>query len=181
MKLFKISIISIISILIFQSQLYGINLSCDFKRKVNKIDYNGVSCSQDIQPFCKIQEIDILDWVSEVFIKDKNVIIFNELPTFLTNDKTQEEIRESRERHKEVLILESVVHNLTGLEGTEDEVDRYMFVFRGGSSYVLYSLFFDNLSKESYLTEHISFNKLKFSYEYHKTTFNTYLGKCEIE
>ena len=84
-------------------------------------------------------------------------------------------------RNKEVLILESVVHHQTGLEGTEDEIDRYMFVFEGRYSYTLYSLFFDNVSKESYLTEHISFNKLKFKEENHQTSFRTSLGKCEIE
>ena len=47
MKLFKILFISIISILIFQSQLYGINLRCDFQQRlfgINEKEYNGVTC-----------------------------------------------------------------------------------------------------------------------------------------
>ena len=82
MKLFKISFISIISILIFQSQLYGINLRCDFKRKLevsnfdnlDVIKFNGISCGSSIINLCTdITQSSNVDfrWISKVIIKNK--------------------------------------------------------------------------------------------------------------
>ena len=48
MELFKILIISIISIFIFQSQIYGINLSCDFNKRINTKYFNEITCSEDL-------------------------------------------------------------------------------------------------------------------------------------
>ena len=80
MKLFKISFISIISIFIFQSQIYGINLSCDFKRKVNTTDFNGIHCSSGTEGICgEGNSGENYEWISEVIIKNKDVEIVTEL------------------------------------------------------------------------------------------------------
>ena len=100
MKLFKILSISIISILIFQSQLYGINLSCDFKRKVNKTDFNGIHCNSETEGICgegNSGEYD--EWISEVIIKNKDVEIF-----------TRKRKKELRDR---ILKVDSEVHQQT--------------------------------------------------------------------
>lgn len=83
MKFFKISFISIISILIFQSQLYGINLRCDFQQRlygINDKEYNGVSCGwmgskSDCEKhgcnICNVRDDgELFDWISEVIIKN---------------------------------------------------------------------------------------------------------------
>ena len=79
MKLFKISVISIISILIFQSQLYGINLRCDFKQRLNDRELNGVKCSVNYSPpLCVIESNDKLHKVIQE-VKLKKGIIDSEL------------------------------------------------------------------------------------------------------
>ena len=80
MKLFKISFISIISILIFQSQLYGINLRCDFKQRLNDTEFNGVKCNDDkSSPICYTvsdeESGELKEWISSVSIRNKKVFL----------------------------------------------------------------------------------------------------------
>ena len=90
MKLFKFSFISIISILIFHSQLYGINLSCDFKQRINERELNGVKCGLVFNPICEIKKSDELQgWISEVIIMDEDVVVVTEPPDFLKPKSTQ--------------------------------------------------------------------------------------------
>ena len=77
MKLFKISFISIISILIFQSQLYGINLRCDFKQRLNDTEFSGVKCNDDkSSPICYTvsdeRSGELKEWISSVSIVEIN-------------------------------------------------------------------------------------------------------------
>ena len=106
MKLFKIIFFSIISILIFQSQIYGINLSCDFKKRlfeINKNLENVVICGWGTgESICKVkdsrQEDGWLDklWISEVIIKNKDVVIMNELSNYDRGSLTNKEKRKKK-------------------------------------------------------------------------------------
>ena len=90
MKLFKISFSSIISTLIFQSQLYGINLSCDFKQRINENELNGVKCGLVFNPICEIKKSDELQgWISEVIIMAEDIEVVTEPPDFLKPKSTQ--------------------------------------------------------------------------------------------
>ena len=128
MKLFKILFISIISIFIFQSQIYGINLRCDFKKRlfdINKNQDNRVTCgwlwgkSYCEKKGCNIcevrdsrQEDSVLDgyWISEVVIKDEDVVIRYELSDFDRSRYTNKEKRDWREKqNRRVFKLENVV------------------------------------------------------------------------
>ena len=90
MKLFKFSFISIISILIFHSQLYGINLSCDFKQRINERELNGVKCGLVFNPICEIKKSDELQgWISEVIIMAEDIEVVTEPPDFLKPKSSQ--------------------------------------------------------------------------------------------
>ena len=207
MKLFKILFISIISIFIFQSQIYGINLRCDFKKRlfdINKNQDNRVTCgwlwgkSYCEKKGCNIcevrdsrQEDSVLDgyWISEVVIKDEDVVIRYELSDFDRSRYTNKEKRDWREKqNRRVFKLENVVHHKNFIEERKFK-DRYVVVInetwenwgkKGNSGKVgLYTLFFDNLSKKSILTDYNS-HKLSEGFGGGNTSFtNSYFGECE--
>ena len=85
MKLFKILSISIISIFFFHSQIYGINLNCYFKLKLNNKEFNGIPCNVRNTPsVCKKkfgEQYEYEDWFSEVIIRDKDVVIMKWTPS----------------------------------------------------------------------------------------------------
>ena len=167
MKLFKISFISIISILIFQSQLYGINLSCDFKHRVNDSEFNGVDCSDSYIPICGIDKFGIGDWTSEVIIRDKDIVILSEVSTHRRDKMTNKEIRKWKKDTKEELKVESIVHE----KHKEFKTDMYVIVFKREMG--LTSLFFDNNTKKSIIISVYELGeKLIFS--------RSYFGECEI-
>ena len=97
MKLFKILFISIISIFIFHSQLYGINLRCDFKQILFKSEsykeFNGVRCGWGSRKLiCDVKKSgEFHEWISEVIIKNKDVVIMNELSDFERDRLTNKE------------------------------------------------------------------------------------------
>ena len=185
MKLFKISFISIISIFFFHSQLYGINLRCDFKRKVNKTGFNGINCGEKkkYRNFCDDQEGNSRThrWISEVIIKDKDVEIVRELSDYDIDTQSNKVIRKIRESFKEEkFLVESEVHQKFEFDGRRiDERDRYFFVIQESESTShpmyhrpFYTLFFDNNFGESILTY----------YRSHESLFTTsYYGECKIE
>ena len=181
MKLFKISVISIISILIFQSQLYGINLRCDFKQRLNDRELNGVKCSVNYSPpLCVIESNDkFKKWVSEVIINNKDVVVMKEPSNYVRGSKTNQEIRKLRKSDKERgLIVESVVHHIN--DG-DYKSDRSIFVIKdSGEIYnsFLYTLFFDNISKQSILTQCVSLTPSGTNR--HKNWTNSYYGECEV-
>ena len=197
MKLFKISFISIISILIFQSQLYGINLSCDFKRKLNTIDFNGIYCKSYVEGICTQGNSEKYSgWVSEVIIKDKDVEIVTELSDGDRNNLTNKQKRKRMEELGDRIIkLESEVHQKTGFDGEELIIDRYIFTInetkekvvtkgKDGSTSIslshiwgFYTLYFDNLTKESILTDYWNVHNPDKVRNYTRS----YYGKCEIE
>ena len=178
MKLFKILFISIISILIFQSQLYGINLRCYFKRKVNKTDFNVINCGEEkkYRNFCNDLEgkSRVKRWISEVIIKDKDVEIVRELSDYEIEHKIGESFKEGK------FLVESEVHQKYEFDGRRiDKWDRYFFVIQESESTShpmyhrpFYTLFFDNKFGESILTY----------YRSHESLFTTsYYGECKIE
>ena len=185
MKIFKISIISIISILIFQSQLYGINLRCNFERKVNETDFNGINCGEKkkYRNFCDDQEGNSRThrWISEVIIKDKDVEIVRELSDYDIDTQSNKVKREIRESYKErKFLVESEVHQkFDSFKGRVEKFDRYIFVIQDsesksipGSRRSIYTLFFDKYLEESILTYYLS----------HESLFTTsYYGECKIE
>ena len=194
MKSFKISFISIISILIFQSQIYGINLSCDFKRKVNKTDFNGIHCSSGTEEICTEGNSGKLnEWISEVIIKNKDVEIVTELTDYereiLTNKKIRKRMKELGDR---ILKVDSEVHQKTG-HGESLFIDRYIFVINETKEKVLtkgndgsvttsistilgfYTLYFDNLTKESILTDYWNVQNPDKIRNWTKS----YFGECE--
>jgi len=193
MKLFKISFISVISIFIFQSQLYGINLSCDFKQILNdKNELNGITCrdndhSKKHGHNCRVKsEDDYHQWISEVIIKNKDVVIMDEQSNYQRGKTNNKQKREYRERSKERgLIVESVVHHKNEWSG-DDKIDRYIFVIKdcevcpGGPSktynYLLYTLFFNNISKQSILTQYNSIIMSGDTSDWSETHF----GECEV-
>lgn len=201
MKLFKILIISIISIFIFQSQIYGINLRCDFKKRligINENKENVVSCGWgEGRSVCKIkdsrEEDEQLDynWISEVTIKNKDVVIRYEMNDYDSSRKTNQQKRDWREReNRRVFKVDDVVHHHTITRvNTEHErvyTDRYMIVinethvdYEGKPGYLgkfyLYTLFFDNLSKNSILTHYYSEH---FTNGVSNWT-TSYYGECE--
>ena len=201
MKLFKIFFISIISILIFHSQIYGINLRCDFKQKLyelNDKEFNGVGCGWGVgKSICKVQDSGERKWISEVIIKNKDVEIVIELSDYDRGSKTNQQKRILMEIDKErVFKVENVVHHHKKHNDEVDFIDRYIFVINetvgekiskligkeeGDDSFIykvgLYTLFFDNLSKKSILTEYGSY--LIMDGRYNWTT--SYYGECEIE
>ena len=112
MKLFKISFSSIISTLIFQSQLYGINLSCYFKQRINERELNGVKCGLVFNPICEIKKSDELQgWISEVIIMDEDVVVVTEPPDFLKPKSTQKQLRRYQERSKIKSKVENILHH----------------------------------------------------------------------
>ena len=124
MKFFKILFISIISIFIFQSQIYGINLRCDFKKRligINENKENVVSCGWgEGRSVCKIkdsrEEDEQLDynWISEVTIKNKDVVIRYEMNDYDNSRKTNQQKRDWREReNRRVFKVDDVVHHHT--------------------------------------------------------------------
>ena len=194
MKFLKISFISIISILIFQSQIYGINLRCDFKQILYGNDMNGVNCGWMGPYVCEVKNSqdergESHSWISEVIIKNKDVVIINELSNYDRGSLTNKEKREKKKYKERVLIVESVVHHKIGLEGTKDEIDRYIFVINETvetyreREYVdldyrqLYTLFFDNLSKKSILTKYKSY----FVQQNRSNWTTSHYGECELE
>lgn len=203
MKLFKIIFISIISIFIFQSQLYGINLRCDFKQKLyelNDKEFNGVECGWGVgKSICKVRDSGERKWISEVIIKNKDVVIIYELDDYQRGSYTNQEKRDWREREKErVFKVENVVHHHKKHNDEVDLYDRYIFVINettgelvsklmgkeeGDDSSIytfgLYTLFFDNLSKKSILTKYISFLSPMNNKTVNWTT--SYYGECKIE
>jgi|TARA_B110000914_G_C15305684_1_gene373185 hypothetical protein len=169
MKLFKISIISIISIFIFQSQLYGINLRCDFKKIIKVNEYNGVLCGDELPnmepstPICVIGGIDGNDWISKVVIRDKDVVITWSLGKFQIEGKSTLQIMEMIEFMKE----NHKVHSMLNHKKTD-----YLFVFN--DSIRLYSLFFDNYSKKTILNQYSSYNHKNSTYSV------SHFGECEV-
>ena len=197
MKIFKISIISIISILIFQSQLYGINLRCDFKRKLNTIDFNGIYCKSYVEGICTQGNSEkYRGWISEVIIKNKDVEIVTELSDRERNNLTnKQKIKRMEELGDRILKVESEVHQKTGFDGKELIIDRYIFVInetkekvvtkgKDGSTSIsisqiwgFYTLYFDNLTKESILTDYWNVHNPDKVRNYTQS----YFGECEIE
>ena len=181
MKLFKISFISIISILIFQSQLYGINmLRCDFKHRVNDYEFNGVDCSgifKTSKPtLCSPQESDTF-WVSGVTILHNQGLLELEPPDYIRSEQNEKKYKEFKKFYDSGLKVESIFHQPNfGEKGMER--DRYIFVLTTG--YTLYSLFFDNISKKSILTEYNSLNKVGSKMDTHSTWSKSYFGECEV-
>ena len=161
----------ILSILFFHSQLYGINLSCDFEQILEVKDedtkkkiysQNGVFCSDRSNPICVVKSDDkYRSWISEVKIKNKGVLIINEQSNYekgITTKIKKKLLRiEDRERG---LMVESIVHQKNDRFGE----DRYIFVIKDmlGMDYLFYTLFFDNLSKKSILTK---YNSVKYPNE----------------
>jgi len=193
MKLFKISIISIISILIFQSQLYGINLSCDFEQRLNDRELNGVTCSQKFKPICQIKSEDRHhSWISEVIIKKKDVVIMKEQSDYsrsISNNKRRKELRSEDEERG--LKVESVIHQKgEWIIKTLDErykQDRYIFVISNKIEFnsSSYTLLFDNMTKQSTLTEYNSNYRESLDGTHTKSLSNpvnytvSYFGECE--
>jgi hypothetical protein len=179
MKLFKISFISIISILIFQSQLYGINLRCEFKEKVNETEFNGFKCNYGKSPICNTEESGRYNyWISKIVISDKDVIIFNEPTDVVKNNFTKEEIKSFNEKFgKDILKVESIFHQPKPSWMTTQELDRYIFVLRDGI--LLYSLLFDNISKKSILTSYNSLH-MEGSKLTNITNSDLHFGECEV-
>lgn len=197
MKIFKISIISIISILIFQSQLYGINLRCDFKRKLNTIDFNGIYCKSYVEGICTQGNSEkYRGWISEVIIKNKDVEIVTELSDGDRNNLTNKQKRIMRkELGDRIIKLESEVHQKTGFDGEELIIDRYIFtinetkekvVTKGNDGSIisinishiwgLYTLYFDNLTKESILTDYYNVHNP----DKVRNFTRSYYGECEV-
>ena len=178
MKLFKISFISIISILIFQSQLYGINLTCYFKQIIKGNEYNGVLCGVELPnmepstPICVIEGIDVNDWISEVVIRDKDVVITWELGKYGKEGKSPYQILKRKESMKENHKVHSMLNHVRPLpSGINKETD-YLFVF--DDSRRLYSLFFDNYSKKTILNQYSSYNHKNSTYSV------SHFGECEV-
>ena len=181
MKIFKISFISIISILIFQSQLYGINLRCDFKRKVNTTDFNGIHCSLGTEGICgEGNSREYYEWISEVIIKNKDVEIVREPNDYNQDTFSDEDKRGYYKQEKEKLYLvESEVHHKS-VQGWSNE--RYIFVINRttnsnvsqGNKVELYTLWFRPDSKLSILTEYVPYwNSIYTNWT------RSYYGKCE--
>ena len=194
MKLFKILFISIISILIFQSQLYGINLRCDFKQRlfgINEKEYNGVTCGwyEGDKSFCdkngcnicKVEDNgELLYWISEVIIKNKDVEIVREPNDYNQDTFSDEDKRGYYKQEKEKLYLvESEVHHKS-VQGWSNE--RYIFVINRttnsivsqGNKVELYTLWFRPDSKLSILTEYVPYwNSIYTNWT------RSYYGKCE--
>ena len=85
----------LLSILIFQSQLYGINLTCYFKQKINDKLNNPVICSNYDSSVCEVERQNPnFGWYSELRIMDTNVVLFEEpsdsIRSTLTNKKLKE-------------------------------------------------------------------------------------------
>ena len=185
MKLFKILSISIISIFFFHSQIYGINLRCDFNQilevedvnsKMKKEFVNGVGCSRFYGELCRVNSEDNFHrWISEVIIKNKDVVIINEQSNYTRSKTNNEEKRKFRRREKErKLIVESVVHNTSSGFSVKNN---YFFVIRDVSlSGIIsfYTLMFNNLSGESILIEYTS---TLYKEKYMDWT-NSHFGKC---
>ena len=187
MKLFKISFISFISIFIFQSQLYGINLRCDFQQRlfgINEKEYNGVTCGwmgsksyceKHGCNICKVEDDgELHQWISEVIIKNKDVEIVRELSDYEIEHKLGGSLKERK------FLVESEVHQKFEFDGRRiDEDDRYLFVIQESESTShpmnhrrFYTLFFDNKLGESILTYYLTYESL----------FTTsYYGECKIE
>jgi len=202
MKLFKISFISIISIFFFHSQLYGINLRCDFKQILFKNEsykeFNGVRCGWGSRKLiCDVKKSgEFHEWISEVIIKNKDVVIMNELSDFERDRLTNKEKRKRREEDKErILKVESEVHQKTlDFDGNRKLTDRYIFVINETKENVVtkknnettvtismirgfYTLYFDNLSKKSILTDYWNVRNSDKVRNWTKS----YYGECEIE
>ena len=177
MKLFKISFSSIISTLIFQSQLYGINLSCYFKQRINERELNGVKCSLVFNPICEIKKSDELQgWISEVIIMAEDIEVVTEPPDFLKPKSTQKQLRRYQERSKIKSKVENILHHTLEQEELNIKKDSYIIMFQ--SEYNPYSLYFDNISKSSILIEYGSLNKEGLP---PINTTESFFGECEIE
>jgi len=148
---------------------------------------------------CKVkdsrQEDGWLDhvWISEVIIKNKDVVIRYEMNDYDRSTKTNKEKRFWREKqNRRVFKVDNVVHhNVYQDSGEFKYTDRYVVVinetdmsydgkrlgFLGKKG--LYTLFFDNLSNKSILTEYISVYYEPD--EKHTNWTFSYYGECEIE
>ena len=184
MKLFKISFISFISILIFQSQLYGINLSCDFKKRINTRYFNQILCGDNpnvwgggVFDICELEESEeYFDWTYKIIIQDKDVLMkFKRSDYHLKTypDSPKEEIYDLKVEYVDNHIDDKpFVYDNTSINGTENS---YLFYLK--SSYnSKYTLYFDSLSKKSILTSYHSLIR----YNEKDTWFETTLGHCEI-
>jgi len=122
-------------------------------------------------------------WISEVIIKNKDVVIMTELSNQQKGSLTNKEIRKFRKSDEERgLIVKSVVHHKYEYIG-ENKRDRYIFVIKDSGEndlkykdWMLYTLFFDNLSKQSVLTEYVS--GVGFDELYYNWT-ESHFGECE--
>jgi len=184
MKLFKISFISFISILILQSQLYGINLSCDFKQKLNDKESNGVKCQDVNRPsICYIvsdkRGMELKGWVSRVKIMNNKVSLINELSDSKLSTWSKRNIKFERkmEMEKSPMWVESMVHYNSNTEGGNKK-DSYIFVF--GNKYNLYSLYFENFTKKTTLIHYEFRNKEYEGNDDHRSWSVTHFGKCEV-
>jgi len=160
---------------------------------------NGVNCGWGGQYVCRVKNSqdgggEFHKWISEVIIKNKDVVIMNELSNYDRGSLTNKEKRKKKKSKERVLIVESVVHHKEedrlekNFENENELVDRYIFVINETVETYrerklvfldyrqLYTLFFDNLSKKSILTKYISYTNQGRS-----NWSTSYFGKCEIE
>ena len=183
MKLFKISFISFISILIFQSQLYGINLRCDFKQRLNDTEFNGVKCNDDkSSPICYTvsdeRSGELKEWISSVSIRNKKVFLINEPTDYFLSISSDKVIEMKRDHNMYSLEVESMVHHNTDT-GRGNKKDSYIFVFE--NQYNLYSLYFENFTKKTTLIHYKFRHKEPEGNKDHQSSSELHFGECEIE
>jgi len=157
-------------------------LRCNFKEKVNDTEYNEVTCNLKYKPVCEIKESESGEGNFRVFVMGKRGSLEVKPSDYLKkqinngNDLTELQMRNFRFMNDKEFKVESIFHQPDLTKG--EERDRYIFVLNDGYSF--YSLFYDNISKKSILTEYSSINKNTTKTDTHSTWTTTHFGKCVV-
>ena len=189
MKLFKISFISFISILIFQSQLYGINLSCDFKKRINTKYFNEIICSEDLDELhqgkifevCNSPEDEMLSgWIYKLLIEGKSGVILRKWSDQFIKYITDTEGSPPKSMGPGNIIIK-VIHEVNDIFKSDGIQNKNSYlVTLGNDLFGIYTLYFDSLSKKSILTNYQSMKSIKPNSDERLTWTTTSWGKCEI-
>ena len=189
MKLFKIIFLSIISIFIFQSQLYGINLSCDFKKRINTRYFNYIVCTEDLDELttqgknfkvCYSPEDEMLSgWIYKLLIEGKSGVILNKWSDHFIKFITDTEGSPPKSRGPGNIIIK-VIHEVNDIfksDGIQNK-NSYLVTLEN-DLFGIYTLYFDSLSKKSILTNYQSMKSIKPNSDKRLTWTTTLWGKCE--
>ncbi len=184
MKLFKISFISIISIFFFQSQLYGINLLCKFKLKINERHINHITCSDTLKDVTDNKNVyDVCDtsisgkeiYGLDIDTKSKDVFVKMGHPNFMIEYWKKEGKKIPKEPKGRFYKVSNVLNHKKKLSGEYSGGENTYLITMEHRIFGIYTLYFDSSSKKSILVSYRSGkSREKKDISYSVTKF----GKC---